>query len=194
MNPAEVAAAQATAATIAANKTGQKRRKMVMGINVGPYAGFRVPGIDRTAIFSQPSQMLKNPNPNSSYCWRKPDDAYTISMVNRGVLAPVKSSEVDMNSRFANIEIRKVLTKDGPQSVVRTPGGLGLYEIRNQEQMNNADLGDLPGEQWERAYLSELAGSEDKFAEDLETVNHESLGARVSGSMTTKETARETII
>ena len=85
-------AAAAEAAAIATQRApGTRRRKMVMGIDVGPYAGYRVPGLDRTAIFSQPYLMIKGANPNDpgigmKYMWRKPDDPFTVSMVARGVL------------------------------------------------------------------------------------------------------------
>jgi hypothetical protein len=191
----DMSAASAEAAAIAsARMPGSNRRKMVMGINVGPYAGFKVPGIDRTAIFSQPHLMLKNPNPTSQYCWRKPDDQYTSSMVERHIMRPVTGDEVDRTSRFANIELRRILTQDGPKKVVRTPGGLGLFEIINPAQMNNEDQGDVSGEHWEKAYLAELAGSEDRFAEDMEQVTHTALQGRVTGELTSKDTAREQVV
>ena len=184
-------------AAVAQMQAGRQRNR-VLGIDVGTYAGYRMPGLDNTVMFSQPWKMLKDGERKKAsgqeWLWRRPDDAITKAMVLRQVIRPVTADEIDRSSPYANVDEVKLITRDGPRQVVRTPGGLGLFEIKNQKELSNSELGQLPGEHWEKSYLSELSEQGDRFSADAEAISSSSLSGRItSASLTAKETQREPV-
>lgn len=173
-----------------------KRKRRVLGIDVSEYVGYKTPGIDVTKMFSDPCCMLKDADARRAsgdmYLWKKPDDAYTKSMVARGVLKPVLADDIDPTSPYANVDIVKLITSQGPRQVVRTPAGLGLFRCRMAD-MSELDKGLLPGKQWEGKYLADLAEQDDQFSADLDNLSHSSLQGRVKGDLTSKDTQAEVI-
>ena len=198
MSQEAYAAEQAALASYREGQLRGGRRQRVMGIDVTAYAGFKIPGIDSTTMFSDPICMLKDADERRKsgkmYLWKDPADPYTKSMCLRGVLRPVTTDELDPASPFANIDRVKVLTKLGPREVVRTPKGLGLFEAPSQAAMADLDKGLLPGKQWEGKYLSELAEQGDRFEADAEQLSASSREGRLTDvSFGSKDTAREAI-
>lgn len=199
MKTAEMLSAERAA--IEAMQQG-RGRKRVLGIDVSTYAGYRVPGIDTTLIFSDPPCMLKDATKwrtliaagKVDFFWRKPDDPYTKSMTLRGVLRPVLTDELDKDSPYANVDRVRIITKEGPRTVVRTPAGLGLFVCEKLDALTNVDQGLLSGKHWEDAYKAALADNEDQFASEAEQISQTALTGRVSGEITTSDTQREPIL
>src|SRR6202034_4435105 len=159
------------------------RSKIVLGQNVAPYAGFRNATFDPTLIFGDPTCFLKPGDwvSKEDFLWRKPDDPYTKSMVNRGVIRPVFTEEVDRDSKHAAPNSVRQVTKAAPRHVVRSPGGLGLFFICNRERLQQGDLEQLPGEYWDGVYKSDLADmpSANEFENELESLSNSSMTGRV---------------
>jgi hypothetical protein len=172
--------------------------RYVLGIDVSKYVGYKTPGIDITKLFSDPCCILKDAETRRKsgkmYLWKKPDDAYTKSMVARQVLRPVLADEIDPASPYANVDLVRIITREGPRQVVRTPAGLGLFETADTETLNELDRGLLPGKQWEGKYLSDLADHGDQFGADMESLSNASMGGRVHGELTSKDTQAEPIL
>ena len=190
-------AISAESAAIAAHQA-QKKGKRVFGQDVGRYAGFKTPGMDTAKIFYDPISMLTDPEKRRAsgdqYIWRNPDDVYTKNMVLRGTLRPVYCSEIDIESPYANVHRAKIITKQGPREVIRTPKGLGLFVAPPGLELSNVDQGNLPGEQWEHKYMSDLSDQETTFGNELEQISSSSLQGRVQGEIQVKDTQREMII
>jgi hypothetical protein len=205
------AAEQAAIAQYVQSQRGG-RAKYVMGINVTPYAGARTPGIDATKMYGDPCCILRDADrrraSGKTYLWRKPDDTVTQSMVARGVLKAVLGEDVDKDSPYANVELKRIITSQGPRQVVRTPAGLGLFECPSSEALKEVDKGLVPDSAqarvdgngrpivrpWEASYLSELSEKQDAFSGDLESLSASSLQGRVSGTLDVKDTAREMVV
>ncbi len=189
-------------AEIAAYRERQNRQygapRRVLGIDVRPYVGFKMPGLAQATMFSDPYKLLKNGDKmraaGKQLCWRDPADPVTKSMCLRGVLRPISTKELDPASPYATVDRVKILTSEGPLEVVRTPKGLGLFEAPSSAEMQEYDQGLLPGDHWDKAYLSGLADTADQFSSDLETLSQGSLQGRVSGSLTERDQAREMIL
>jgi hypothetical protein len=211
MGLAEAFAAEQAAIQQYSQQQRGGRAKFVMGINVTPYAGARTPGIDATKMLGDPFCILKDGEKRraegKSYFWKKPDDVYTKAMVARGVLRAVIGDEVDPQSPYANVEMVKLITSQGPRQVVRTPGGLGLFECPSSEALSDLDRALVPDsagarvdkngnpvvKPWEANYLSELASEEDKWESGMETLSRTSMQGRVQGKFDAKDTQREMI-
>lgn len=189
----QMAAEKAALELIHNNRTRGKRVR-VMGIDVTPYIGARTPGFDSTRMLSNPEDILKDPKQGATYLWRDPSDTYTKSMVNRQIMRPVTMDRVDTSSPWANVNAVKILTTRGAREVVRTPGGLGLFEVPTMDAMKEADKALLPGKHWEESYLSDLAEQEDRFEADVEQLSAGSQGGRAAGSLVTKDTQSEMIV
>jgi len=116
------------------------RRKVVLGQDVAPWAGFRNATFDPTAIFSDPTCFLKEGESKNKddFLWRKPDDSYTKSMVSRGIIRPVFTDEVDKNSRYASVDSARQITKNGPRHVVRSPAASGCSSFATEPRCNRA--------------------------------------------------------
>lgn len=195
MHSSRIAQAEADAVNAVRQQQANRRsgrRVYVLGIDATPYVGMRRPGIDSSKIFDIRS-ILKvtgtdrngqevRGNPNSMYLWKDPNDGYTINMCNRGIMRPVKKEDVDMDSPYANVEMKKILTSKGPRQVVRTPAGLGAFEVMDVQALSEADKANLPGDHWEHAYLGELAQQGGVWQNDIEQLNQNSLGMRLNAS------------
>ena len=177
---AEMAAEQAVRAQLA-SRGGRVRS--VLGVDPARYAKYKTPGIDQTRMISDPVCMLKDPErryaSGEQYIWRNPDDPITKAMCLRKVLTPVLTDEIDPNSPYANVYRAKIITKEGPREVVRTPAGLGLFKAPPSAQLSNLDQGLLPGEQWEAKYLEEFQDRRSEFGSDLDGLSDSSSQGRV---------------
>lgn len=152
------------------------RRVTVLGMDVTPYIGYRVPGLTGIGAISNPEKMLKDPVAGAMYLWRKPDDAYTRWMCESQFAKAVPASRVDKSSPYGNVSFVKVITREGPMSVIRTPGGLGLFEIANPAALTEEQKAHLPGDHWEHQYLSDLAAQNDTFESDMENLSRRGSG------------------
>lgn len=157
------------------------RRVTVLGMDVTPHIGYKVPGLTGVGAISNPEKMLKDPVPGAIYLWRKPDDGYTRWMVDSQFAKPVVAARVDKTSPYASISFVKVITREGPMSVIRTPGGLGLFEIANPQALTDQQKAHLPGEHWEHQYLSDLAGQVEEFEGDMDALSRRGSGRVVPG-------------
>jgi hypothetical protein len=168
-----------------------RNQKRVLGIDVMPYAGFRMPGLTNASLFCDPYLMLKDGKKmraeGRKLILRDPKDATTASMCRRGLLRPVTTKEVDPRSPFANVDFVRILTEEGAKEVVRTPKGLGLFEAPSDAELmkdeHEYDRGLLPGEHWTHWYLSSLADEADKLATGFESLSQSSLQGRVVGGL-----------
>ena len=190
---------QAIAAEAAALRAQRAARmgRGVPGIDMRRYAKFKRPGLHTARMFYDPCCMLKDADARRAsgeqYIWRKPDDAYTKSMCLRGTLRPVLTEELDPQSPYANVDRVKIITKNGPREVVRTPGGLGLFVSPPADKLSPADMELLPGEHWEAQYVNDRADSADEFSSDLENLSKSSVMGRVKGGVELSDTQREAI-
>ena len=167
MGSQEIFAAEQAA--IAAYQNRGRGRTNALGIRVPErYNAYRTPGLDATKMLSDPKSMLRSPKDGATYIWRKPDDTYTKAMVGRGTLRPVTIEEIDPTCPHANVDNVRLITSRGPIQVVRTPGGLGLYEAPSSMAMSEADRALLPGEHWDAKYLEDLSELPQKFEQEVE--------------------------
>ena len=191
-----------------------------LGIDVTPYIGSRVPGYDANKMLGDPRCILKDTVPEAIYLWRTPDDVYTKSMVDRGLIRPVFSDDLDRESPYLNVHLRKTITKDGVRQVVQTPGGLGLFVCSNSQTMKAVEQGLLPDRPytpehaiideaapipapnayaykpgpWEKSYYNDLAAQDDSYAGAMEQLSQGSTEGKASGSFTVKDTQREAAV
>lgn len=199
LSEAEAAAAAAIAAQQVARGTAS-----ALGVSsaaVRRYAKYRSPGVVASVIFYDPCSMLKDADARRAsgdqYIWRKPDDPVTKNMVLRGVLKPVMVSEIDPHSPYANVDRARIITKEGPREVVRSPKGLGLFVAKAGEHLSPVDQAQLPGEQWEAQYFNDVNESKNQFSADLEQLSSSSLEGRINmeqSGLSEKDVQREQVV
>ena len=188
----EIAAEQAARAAMQQQRAPGRRRR-VLGIDVTRYVGFKRPGLDTTKMFSDPACILKDPKPGAMYLWRKPSDPNTTSMIAQQIVKAVTIDRVNRTSPYATVSESRVITSEGAIILVQSPSGLGLFEVNDPEKLTDGQLAQLPGDHWEKSYLSDLADSQDEFAGDLDQLSA-STRNRATGSMKVTDEQREMIV